>query len=155
MNISHICISFQEQLAALKTVAPNVDPAKLSQLLSCSYALVSDEALGLGLPDFPVDNIPLLGEIFNRFPETDPSLLVNRLYPYKSFLTREALNAVEDTYKTFQLSTQEPDLKSKVEEVKTVSGNNFADCYVCYGNAYSQIRVNFIFVSCRTAAARS
>ena len=41
----------------LKTLAPNVDPGKLSQLLSCCHALVTEEAINLGLPDFPLDNV--------------------------------------------------------------------------------------------------
>lgn len=48
---------FQEQLAALKSLAPHVDGATLSQLLSCCHALITEEAVSLGLPDFPLDNL--------------------------------------------------------------------------------------------------
>lgn len=41
----------------LKKLVPNVNPAKLAQLLSCAYALVTQEAVSLGLPDFPLDNL--------------------------------------------------------------------------------------------------
>jgi len=47
----------------LKTLAPNVDGAVLSQLLSCCHALVTEEAASLGLLDFPLDNLPVAATI--------------------------------------------------------------------------------------------
>jgi hypothetical protein len=49
---------FQEQLEQLQNSAPNVDPAQMSQLLSCCYSLLSPKSSLLGLPDFPVDRLP-------------------------------------------------------------------------------------------------
>lgn len=48
---------FKEQFDVLKKLAPNVDAGKLSQLLSCAHALVSQEAVTIGLPDFPLDSL--------------------------------------------------------------------------------------------------
>jgi len=48
---------FKEQLDVLRKLAPNVDVAKLSQLLSCAHALVTQEAVSVGLPDFPLDSL--------------------------------------------------------------------------------------------------
>ena len=47
----------QEQIEALRQLAPNVDPAQISQLVSCCYSLLSPESLSLGLPDFPADSL--------------------------------------------------------------------------------------------------
>ena len=41
----------------LKSIAPSVDSGKLSQLLSCCYAFVTEDAVSMGLPDFPLDNL--------------------------------------------------------------------------------------------------
>jgi hypothetical protein len=35
-----------------------VDPAQITQLVSCCYSLLSPELLSLGLPDFPADSLP-------------------------------------------------------------------------------------------------
>jgi len=48
---------FKEQFEVLRNLAPNVDAGKLSQLLSCAHALVTQEAVNIGLPDFPLDNL--------------------------------------------------------------------------------------------------
>jgi len=48
---------FKEQFEVLRNLAPNVDTGKLSQLLSCAHALVTQEAVTIGLPDFPLDNL--------------------------------------------------------------------------------------------------
>lgn len=58
----------QEQLDELKRLASNVDPGKLSQLLSCCHALVTEEALNLGLPDFPLDNVTSAALILVNIP---------------------------------------------------------------------------------------
>lgn len=47
----------------MKIAGPNVSMDKLSSLISCSYALVSEEAHSLGLPDFPLDNLTFAAEI--------------------------------------------------------------------------------------------
>jgi hypothetical protein len=49
---------FQEQVEALRQFAPNVEPAQISQLVSCCYSLLSPESSSLGLPDFPADSLP-------------------------------------------------------------------------------------------------
>nr|CAD7394578.1 unnamed protein product [Timema cristinae] len=48
---------FKDHLDRLHTLAPSVDPAQISHLLSCCYALLSQESTSLGLPDFPADNL--------------------------------------------------------------------------------------------------
>lgn len=44
-------------------VSNNVDPERLLKLLSCAHALVTQEAMSLNLPDFPLDNLPLAAKI--------------------------------------------------------------------------------------------
>lgn len=44
-------------MSTLKNLITHDDIAKLKQLLSCSHAFVTQEAVSLGLPDFPLDNL--------------------------------------------------------------------------------------------------
>lgn len=42
----------------LRQITPSLPPEKLDQLLSVSFGLASKESEKLGLPDFPIDNLP-------------------------------------------------------------------------------------------------
>lgn len=42
----------------LKAVAPTVPVEILDQLVSVSFGLLSKESEKLGLPEFPIDNLP-------------------------------------------------------------------------------------------------
>ncbi|XP_024941330.1 von Willebrand factor A domain-containing protein 8 isoform X2 [Cephus cinctus] len=93
--------SYEEQLEMLKRIAPNVDVAKLSQLLSSCHALTTHEAITLGLPDFPLDNLQSAALILETFPDVEVYDIFYRLYPYKLFLGKEGRNAVETILETF------------------------------------------------------
>ncbi|XP_043278620.1 von Willebrand factor A domain-containing protein 8 isoform X2 [Venturia canescens] len=92
-----------EQLESLKNLAPSVDSAKLSQLLSCCHALVSPEAVDLGLPDFPLENLSNGALILEKFPSLPALDVFYRFYPYKLFLGKEGRDAVESVLKTFAI----------------------------------------------------
>nr|CAD7429314.1 unnamed protein product [Timema monikensis] len=93
-----------DHLDRLHTLAPSVDPAKISHLLSCCYALLSQESTSLGLPDFPADNLETAVAILERFPSLPPYEVLYRLYPYKCFVGREGKQAVEDILNTFNIT---------------------------------------------------
>jgi len=44
-----------------------VDAGKLSQLLSCAHALITQEAIAIGLPDFPLDSLSSAALILVNF----------------------------------------------------------------------------------------
>lgn len=44
-------------MSTLKNLITHGDTAKLKRLLSCSHAFVTQEAVSVGLPDFPLDNL--------------------------------------------------------------------------------------------------
>lgn len=48
----------QDQLNELYDSAPSVDSHHLAQLLSCASTLITPESASVGLPDFPLDNLP-------------------------------------------------------------------------------------------------
>lgn len=58
---------FKEQFESLRNLAPNVDAGKLSQLLSCAHALITQEAIAIGLPDFPLDSLSAAALILVNF----------------------------------------------------------------------------------------
>lgn len=135
---------FKEQFEVLRNLTPNVDAGKLSQLLSSAHALVTQEAVAIGLPDFPLDNLSsaaLIMVIFFLLPpprrfiftlisrvcvqDKSPDLSVYnvfyRFYPYKLFLGKEGQNAVEDILKTFSVlndSKTERTVISKIDGIK-------------------------------------
>lgn len=129
-------------MATLKEIAPNGDPEKISQLLSCGYALLSEESESLGLPDFPVDNLPKIGHILQKFPESDTFELLTSLYPYNCFMLKEGKEAVQHILKAFQV--REPSVSSnKLMEVKCSSADNMATCVVSDNSVNVHAKVPF------------
>ncbi|XP_049790817.1 von Willebrand factor A domain-containing protein 8 [Schistocerca nitens] len=115
--------SFKEQLEHLRSLTSNVDPAQISQLLSCCHALLSQESASLGLPDFPADNLPVAVRLQDTFPTMAASEVLYRLYPYKSFLPAEGVSAVEDVLQTFQM-LQQKTVPLTVETVTPTDGDS-------------------------------
>ncbi|XP_062861685.1 von Willebrand factor A domain-containing protein 8 [Trichomycterus rosablanca] len=96
-------LPFKDQLELLYSSAPNVAAERVSQLLSCATTLCSQESVNLGLPDFPVDNLPSAVRVLDLFPMLSAQRLVRRLYPYESMLGKEGRNAVETVLGRFEL----------------------------------------------------
>ncbi|RLU26772.1 hypothetical protein DMN91_000569 [Ooceraea biroi] len=94
---------FEEQFEVLRNLAPNADAGKLSQLLSCAHALVTQEAFTIGLPDFPLDSLSSAALILDKSPDLSVYDVFYRFYPYKLFLGKEGRNAVEDILGTFSV----------------------------------------------------
>ncbi|XP_077256082.1 von Willebrand factor A domain-containing protein c12.2 isoform X4 [Temnothorax americanus] len=112
---------FEEQFEVLRNLTPNVDAGKLSQLLSCAHALVTQEAVTIGLPDFPLDNLPSAALIMEKNPDLSVYDIFHRFYPYKLFLGKEGQNAVKDILGTFSVlndSKTERTVTSKVDITK-------------------------------------
>ncbi|XP_015258026.1 PREDICTED: von Willebrand factor A domain-containing protein 8 [Cyprinodon variegatus] len=97
-------LPFKDQLELLYSAGPNVAAERVSQLLSLATTLCSQESSGLGLPDFPVDNLPAALHVLNTFPMLSSQQLVQRLYPYKSILGKDGHTAVESVLSRFELS---------------------------------------------------
>uniref|UniRef100_A0AAV2K2C1 von Willebrand factor A domain-containing protein 8 n=1 Tax=Knipowitschia caucasica TaxID=637954 RepID=A0AAV2K2C1_KNICA len=96
-------LPFKDQLELLYTAGPNIGAERVSQLLSLATTLCSQESSNLGLPDFPVDNLPSALEMLNVFPMLSSQQFVQRLYPYKSILGKEGCTAVENVLSRFEL----------------------------------------------------
>ena len=95
--------SFEEQLNTLKNLVTHTDTVKLKQLLSCSHAFVTQEAVSLGLPDFPLDNLTSVAIILDKCPYLSVYDIFYRCYPYKLFLAKEGQLSVESILETFNI----------------------------------------------------
>lgn len=120
-------LPFKDQLELLYSAGPNIGAERVSQLLSLATTLCSQESSGLGLPDFPVDNLPSALQVLNVFPMLSSQQLVQRLYPYKSILGKEGCTAVENVLSRFELLDsrrhQVPTCVLNVSAVKDTKGH--------------------------------
>uniref|UniRef100_A0A8B9HSU4 von Willebrand factor A domain containing 8 n=1 Tax=Astyanax mexicanus TaxID=7994 RepID=A0A8B9HSU4_ASTMX len=96
-------LPFKDQLELLYSTGQNVPAERVSQLLSCATTLCSQESATLGLPDFPVDNLPPAVKVLDLFPMLSAQQLIQRLYPYEAMLNKEGCNAVEGVLSRFEL----------------------------------------------------
>ncbi|CAL8266675.1 unnamed protein product [Lota lota] len=96
-------LPFKDQLELLYAAGPNIAPERVSQLLSMATTLCSQESSMLGLPDFPVDNLPSALQVLNVLPMLASQEMVQRLYPYHSMLGKEGHTAVEGVLSRFEL----------------------------------------------------
>ncbi|XP_075230942.1 von Willebrand factor A domain-containing protein c12.2 [Lycorma delicatula] len=93
--------SYKEIEALLLSTYSDVDPSKLTSLLSCSFTMISSESAALGLPDFPLDNVLPAAKLFSNFPWLNVHYVFHRLYPMNSFLTKEGRTSVEGILASF------------------------------------------------------
>ncbi|KAM9486140.1 von Willebrand factor A domain-containing protein 8 [Clarias gariepinus] len=118
-------LPFKDQLEVLYNVGPNVNAERVSQLLSCATTLCSQESANLGLPDFPVDNLPSAVKVLDLFPMLSSQQLVQRLYPYDIMLGKEGRNAVEGVLSRFELmdGKKQPSPHAVVEVEASTGGH--------------------------------
>ncbi|XP_064638932.1 von Willebrand factor A domain-containing protein 8-like [Lineus longissimus] len=96
-------LPFKELLDVLYSISPDVSAERLSMMLSFATTMRTQESQSLGLPDFPLDNLPALAQILNATPSYPEAELITRLYPYERLLNSEGQAAVKETLKTFDL----------------------------------------------------
>ncbi|KAG5321336.1 VWA8 protein, partial [Acromyrmex heyeri] len=134
--------TFEEQFEGLRNLAPNVDAGKFSQLLSCAHALVTPEAVTIGLPDFPLDNLSSAAFIMDKNPDLSVYDVFYRFYPYKLFLGKEGQNAVEDILGTFSVlndSKTKRTVTSKVDIGKKI--DDFLEISIKHDNVKTSFHV--------------
>ncbi|XP_050455261.1 von Willebrand factor A domain-containing protein 8 [Cataglyphis hispanica] len=150
--------TFEEQFEILRNLAPNVDSRKLSQLLSCAHALISQEAITIGLPDFPLDSLSSAALILDKSPDLSIYDVFYRFYPYKLFLGKEGQNAVEDILRTFNVLSdfeKKHTVNSQIDATKAADGlleinikrdNGQANFHVSCGTSQSNSVNNDLYV---------
>ncbi|XP_074649479.1 von Willebrand factor A domain-containing protein 8-like isoform X2 [Tubulanus polymorphus] len=122
-------LSYKEMLEQIEKVGWNIADNRLSQILSFSSTLLSTELQSLGLPDFPITNLPLIVKILNLTPDYADSQILSRIYPHKLLLNQEGRTAVLEIMKKFELlppsgrkpldrvirmTNDDPDLQQKI-----------------------------------------
>lgn len=127
--------SYQEWYKELQQIAPSASKDKLEKILSCAFALLSKESSTLGLPDFPVDNLPLAALILEQNPHLTPYEIIYRLYPYKTFL-KDGVQNLEDLLSKLEVPPiQDEDLNTnflkKIPKIfKSTSSTSKYDSYI-------------------------
>ncbi len=81
----------------LESLAPRADQAALGRLLSLAHTLLTEESSGLGLADFPAENLPRAARLMDAAPALAARDVAARLYPHDLFLPEEGKASVEDT----------------------------------------------------------
>ncbi|KAI5716999.1 hypothetical protein M8J76_015926 [Diaphorina citri] len=74
---------------------PHINRDALTKLVSCAYALISEESRTVSLPDFPIDNLSKAAKILAECPQFPLAQLLSYLYPYNSFVSKEASSLVQ------------------------------------------------------------
>ncbi|KZS03496.1 Protein C12.2 [Daphnia magna] len=95
--------SFKDQLLTLRQVAPGVPESSMIELASFAYAINASESEAQGLPDFPISSLPLAVALMENNPDLSVDNVLHRLYPYKSFLTKDGQSMIENLMKTFKI----------------------------------------------------
>ena len=141
-NIQHL--PYSQQLDVIISLAPNVDKEVLSRLLSFSHTLLTEESSGLGLLDFPMENLVAGLPIYNSVPELTALDFISRFYPYKLFLPSDGQKSVEDTLQTFHISSQGNKIKRlSIESVSRSSENpHSVEVEIKVGNKVRSLTVN-------------
>ena len=75
-DIRHL--PFEEQMTVLLALSPNLHSETVKQVLSFAHTLVTEESSNLGLPDFPVENLPPIVTMMNSAPNMSPLDAVTR-----------------------------------------------------------------------------
>ncbi|KAH3874331.1 hypothetical protein DPMN_037573 [Dreissena polymorpha] len=96
-------LPFNETLELLQECGPQADVERLNQMLMFASTMLTSESTSLGLPDFPITNLPELAKILNVMPGADIHSLLQRLYPYNVMLGKEGQTAVQGTLKRFDV----------------------------------------------------
>ncbi|XP_065221610.1 von Willebrand factor A domain-containing protein 8 isoform X2 [Planococcus citri] len=128
---------YQEMKILLQSAYPSCPSNKLEQLLSCGYALVTQESKIIGLPDFPIDNCRYIARLLEVDPSIDVADLFTRLYPYKSILLKEGQSAVSNILKSFKVQSINDLSDLRIVDKKTID----VDKAVIYLNNNSVIEL--------------
>jgi MoxR-like ATPase len=81
--------TYQECHRELRRLAPEAPLEKVEKVLSCAFAISTNESANLGFPDFPKDNLPHAAKLLEQNPQLSPYEVLVKLYPYKLFLKEQ------------------------------------------------------------------
>ena len=112
----------------------------MSKILSFAHTLLTEEASKLGLPEFPIENLPSAIAALNSAPNLSPTMTVDRLYPYKLFLPTEGCQSVEQTLETFNLSNKSPQGATSIESISKSGQSDVADVGIRVGRKLHKLK---------------
>ncbi|KAI5717390.1 hypothetical protein M8J77_005124 [Diaphorina citri] len=117
-HINRDALTKLDTLTMLTAEFPHINRDALTKLVSCAYALISEESRTVALPDFPIDNLSKAAKILAECPQFPLAQLLSYLYPYNSFVSKEASSLVQSIMSSLgvppnyndQMDTSEPPL---------------------------------------------
>lgn len=121
-NVSHY--AYDEILADLKENDSNVPIDKIKQIISFGLTVNSTDSAVTNLPDFPLDNFPLMIKILEANPEMSSHEVICHIYPYQTTLTKEKQTRIKDLLETLNIDTKpSPSVKYLISEKSSGDGN--------------------------------
>lgn len=120
---------YQDVLLQLNQKCNNIDELKLRNLISCAFSLISPEAAGLGLPDFPLGSLEKAAEILEKIPWLSVRDALSRLYPVGTMLKRDGVQSVENILETFNVGNKNTGTRISAVERKTPFTANITFCF--------------------------
>lgn len=111
----NISSSFEENLSYLLNFSDKSFHKVLKKFLSASYSFHSNESESLGMPKFPVENLPIAVNMYNQIPNVPLELMFRWMYPYDLVLSKEGQKQALDTLKMFSITPSNNESKYKVE----------------------------------------
>ncbi|KAK0400469.1 hypothetical protein QR680_015263 [Steinernema hermaphroditum] len=148
-------LNFDTTLKLCKSLAPRVPSDKLSNLVAVAYAMNSqrNEGSALGLPNFPVDNLPLVASIWNDAPWLSSSYAFDLAYPSAVVRSSDSEKQVLDDFKKkFDITDETASLEIKefikLDDPRVISVKlNDSTVTVPFGEAHESIAPKEAFVS--------
>lgn len=136
-------LPYSEILLMLKEQCSSSVPEKsLEKILSFGFAILSPESSSSGLPDFPIDSIFNLGQIYENNPNMSEFELINRLYPLNSLLLKEQTKAVETLFEKLKIQIPRKISKQKIVSVENLAGKNEAKITMDCNNKKVEVTVH-------------
>lgn len=121
-NVSHY--AYDEILADLKENDSNVPIDKIKQIISFGLTVNATDSTVTNLPDFPLDNFPLMVKILEANPEMSSHEVICHIYPYQTTLTKEKQKRIKDLLETLNIDTKpSPSVKYLFSEKSSGDGN--------------------------------
>ncbi|TKR72344.1 hypothetical protein L596_019812 [Steinernema carpocapsae] len=148
-------LNFDTMLKICRALAPRVSTDKLSNLVAIGYAMNSQRTEGsaLGLPNFPLDNLPIVASIWNEAPWMSSANAFDLAYPTAVVKSADSDKQVLDEFKE-KFDIKDETTKLKIDEIVKLDNPsivkvkiNDAEVTVPFGGAHESILQKEAFVS--------
>lgn len=121
-NVSHY--AYDEIFADLQENHPTVSSEKIKQIVQFGLTVNSTDSALTSLPDFPLDNLSLIGELLEANPEMTSHEIISHIYPYQTTLTTEKKQRIKDLLITLNIDSKPSQLVKHLTFEKSSEAEN-------------------------------